>query len=391
MDNDGCFYRVLLLSLALVLSGWLAPVAGISGALTATADSCVSCHEDVWSYIQSKKYVHPPDGAKDCKYCHAATRGNSESKCESYQKKVAWLARSVNPAREHWLEIDGAKQGATLLVESKALGGSSSCREFPLPALDELEDLPSNDLRPLKITNIRVLEVAKSVFISTTIGWETDRQADSQVFYGYDKLDQRSALDTQYTLNHAVVLNGVKLGKSYKYKVVSVDVAGNRTESNVQAMAVDLLPGKKDDVKTVERNMGEPEVSVRYYRKGNKCIVVVGAERIISVSLGILPKKYEKGDPGSEIKVIRHLQLNSPEVTNTGVCYACHVEYKKILTHPINVFPKRGMNIPPEYATLPDGRISCMSCHVAHASNVEFRLVKADRRDLCRGCHKDIS
>jgi len=391
MGNNGCFGRAFWLTLALLLSGWLLPVAGISGVPAATADNCVACHEDVWRDIQNKKYVHQPDGAKDCKYCHAATRGNSESKREPYLNKVAWVARSVNQAREHWLEIDGAKRGATLLVESRISGGGDSFREFPLPALDELEDLPSNALKPLKITNIRILEVAKGVFVSTTIGWETDRQSDSQIFYGFDKLDQRSVLDAQYTMNHAVILNGVKLGKSYKYKVVSVDVAGNRSESSVQAMAVDLLSGGKDDAKAGERDLKEPEVSVRYYRKGNKCIVVVGSERMVSVALGILPKKYENSEPESEVKVIRHLQLNSPEVTNTGICYACHVEYKKILTHPINVFPKRGMSIPPEYATLPDGRISCMSCHVAHASNVEFRLVKADKRELCRGCHKDIS
>ncbi|NTV13095.1 MAG: hypothetical protein HGA96_04065 [Desulfobulbaceae bacterium] len=389
MDITGCFNKACGLTLILLLANFVSPGPGIAGTPVATADTCVTCHEDTWRYIQSQRYIHQPDGAKDCKYCHAASRGNTEAKRETYLNKVTWVARSVNPSREHWLEIDGVIKGATMLVESRSSGGLSA-REFPLPAFSELEDLPVSDLKPLGITNIRLLEVTKGVFVSATIGWETNRQADSQVFYGLDKPDQRSTLDTQYTTNHAVTLTGIKLGKSYKYKVISVDVAGNRSESNVQSMTAEVLQGSYND-KTSERTALEPDVAVKYYRKGNKCIVVVGADRLINVALGILPKKYENSDTESDAKIIRHLLLNSPEITNTGICYNCHIEYKKILTHPINVYPKRKMTIPKEYPTLPDGRITCMSCHVAHASNVEFRLVKADKRELCQGCHKDIS
>ena len=389
MDNTVNFGKVCWVMLLLLGMNYLAPGLGIAGEFAVAADNCISCHEDVWRKVQNMRYVHKPVREKDCKYCHAAVRGNADSNRESYINKVKWVARSINQSREHWLEIDGIKKGATLLVESRSSGGFS-VRDFPLPALDELEELPVTDLKPLVIRNIKMLEVAKGVFVSVTIGWETDRQADSQVFYGIDKPDQRSILDTQYTTSHAVTLTGVKLGKSYKYKVVSVDVAGNRSESNVLDMVAEFGQGKKDDSVGV-RDLREPEVSVRYYRKGNKCIVVVGSEHMVNVALGILPKKYENSGSDNDVKVIHHLQLNSPEVTNISICYTCHVEYKKILTHPINVYPKRGMIIPPEYATLPDGRISCMSCHVTHASNVEFRLIKEDRRDLCRGCHKDIS
>lgn len=389
MDNTGCFGKACSVILILLATSCLSPGLGMGGVSSPTADTCIACHEDVWRDIQNKKYIHKPVREKDCKYCHAATPGNVDSKREAYLNKVTWVARSISQSREHWLEIDGVKRGGTLLVESRSPGGFSA-REFPLPALDELEELPVTDLKAIGNRNIRLLEVTTGVFVSVTIGWETDRPTNSQVFYGMERLDQRSNLDTQYTTRHAVTLTGVKLGRSYKYKVVSVDVAGNRSESGVQTMVAEVVPVKRDEV-VGGVALKEPVVSVRYYRKGNKCIVVVGSEDMVSVVLGLLPKKYDDDEPENATKVIRHLPLNSPEVTNIGVCYGCHVEYKKILTHPINVYPKRGMIIPPEYATLPDGRISCMSCHVTHASNVEFRLVKADRRDLCRGCHKDIS
>jgi len=389
MNNTIYLGKVCLALLFLIVWTSLSPRLSWSGESAVTSDNCLSCHEDVWRKAQGKRYIHKPVLEKDCKYCHAASRGNNDSKREAYLGRVTWVARSSNQAREHWLEIDGAKKSATLLVESRSAGGFSA-KDFPLPALEDLEDLPVSDHKPLTLTNIRILEVTQGVFASVTIAWETDRQADSQVFYGLDKPDQRSTLDTQYSRNHAVTLTGVKLGKSYKYKVVSVDVAGNRSESNVQTMVVEVIQGKKDD-STGVRDHKDPEVSVKYYRKGSKCIVVVNSETLINVALGLLPKKYADDGSETEAKVVRHLQLNNPETTNTGICYSCHIEYKKILTHPINVYPKRGMSIPPEYPTLPDGKLSCMSCHVKHASDVEFRLIKADRRDLCRGCHKDIS
>lgn len=377
------------LVLICLVAGCFFPRSVFSGSSPVSAENCIStCHDDVWRDIQNKRYIHQPVRQKDCKYCHAALNGDSEEKRQVYSNIIKWLARSVSPSQEHWLEIDDAKRGATLLVESRWPGGMSA-REFPLPAFDELESFPVGDPQSLKILNPRVLEVSKGIFVSVVIGWETDRPADSQVFYGLDKPDQRSMLDGQYTMRHSVALTGVKPGKTYKYQVVSIDVAGNRSESNVQSMVTDVAQGEKHG-KAVERISKEPEITVRYYRKDTKCIVVVGADRDVSVAIGILPKKYEKDNSESGVKVVRHLQLNSPEGTNTGVCYNCHVEYKKILTHPINVYPKPGMVIPPEYSTLPDGRISCMSCHAVHASNVEYRVIKANKRDLCRGCHRDM-
>ena len=389
MDNTRCFGKVCLAILLLLVVSILSPTPGISGDSSVTPDNCRACHDDVWRDILGRKYIHRPVMEGDCKYCHIAVKENAASRREAYINKVVWVARDANKSSEHWLEIDGSKRGATLLVESRSDGGFSA-KEFPLPPLDELAELPASDLKPLSVSNVRLLEVSKGVFVSATIAWETTHQANSQIFYGVDKLDQRSPQDSQYTTNHVVTLTDVKLGKTYKYKVVSLDVAGNRSESEVRTMVVEVLASKKETPAS-SHDLKEPEVSVRYFRKGEKCIVALSSEQMVSVALGILPKKYEHDQPAEGAKVIRHLPLNSPEVTNTGICYSCHIEYKKVLTHPINVFPKRGMVIPPEYATLPDGRISCMSCHVTHASNVEFRLVKANKRELCRGCHKDIS
>lgn len=366
----------------------LFPQGDVSANSAKSEEDCIACHSDVWQALKSKMYTHRPDSGGDCKYCHVPDREGRGKESDTYQDKIQWVARGVSPGREHWLEFEGAKREATLLVEARS-GSSFKVKELPLPALDELEELSTSTLLPPTISNVRLLEVTKGVFVSATIAWETDIPADSQVFYGVDKLDQSSMLDRQPVTNHVVLLTGVYPGKTYKYKVVSVDLAGNRVESAIKSVNIEVSgPVKKEPL--AQFSGSDPEVKVRLYRRGKNCFVVVSAEHAVSVKLGIMPKKYVGVSSGEQPRVIRHLPLNPQEVTSIGICYTCHVDYKKILSHPINVYPKRGMIIPPEYTTLSDGRISCMSCHANHASNIEFRLIKDRKEELCRGCHQNI-
>lgn len=374
----------LLLAVALIC---LFLRADVFAEQTKSAEDCLDCHAELWRVLKSKRYVHRPDGDGECQVCHVPAQARKEKGSVASSDQVKWVAGGSTPGREHWLEFAGADQGGTLLLEVRS-GGRVKTREFPLPAFAALEELPVIPVPPA-ISDVRLVEVKKGVFVSATIAWETDRPADSQVLYGVDKLDQTSMLDRQPVRNHLVILTGVQPGKIYKYKVVSVDLAGNRGESPVKS-AVFEAGGLGSQEQSVQASGKDPEVQVRCYRLGDKSFAVVGADQEISVRLGIMPIKNAAVSSGKERVVIRHLLLNTPTVTSTGVCYACHDEYKRILSHPINVYPKRGMIIPPEYPTLSDGRMTCMSCHAKHASNIEFRLIKDRKEELCRGCHRNI-
>jgi predicted CXXCH cytochrome family protein len=353
-----------------------------------SSDDCIDCHADVWRDLKSKIFAHRPDSEGDCKYCHVAGREGKGKGSEANPDNIKWVARGVSSGKEHWLEFDDAKRGAIMLVEARS-GGRLKVKEFPLPAFDELEELSIGNQVPPTISNVRLLGVTRGVFVSASIAWETDSLADSQVFYGFDRLDQSWMLDRQPVTNHVVLLTGVQPGKTYKFKVVSVDLVGNRVESASKSVVVEGVGSERQE-QVGQPSGTDPEFKVRYYRRGNKSLVVVSADQAVSVRLGIKPKKYVDDSSAEQTTVIRHLPLNTPAVTSIGICYSCHVEYEKILSHPINVYPKRGMIIPPEYATLPDGRITCMSCHADHASNIEYRLIKDRKEDLCRGCHQDI-
>jgi len=355
-------------------------------------DACLACHEDVWVDAGAKRYVHRPFAKKDCKYCHAANPDPLNSNpLAPYIDKVKWIGKDVNPAKEHWFYFNVGKRGATLLVDAESADNVRHIEEIELPPFDEVENTPEDNGNPPIVSRVRVVEVRRDIFMSATIGWETDKPSNSRVLYGAEKLDLSSMLDDQYTKTHSITLNGVKPNTNYKFSVVSEDAFGNRVESREYNLLTVTGGAANRRNNSSFTNAGEITLVNYIYRSADKYVVKISANMDVTMALGILPKKYMDNDVnGAGKEIVRHMITNSESGTNIGICYSCHVEYKKILTHPVNVYPKTNMKIPPEYALLSDGRISCMSCHATHASNIKHRLIKASKRDLCLGCHKEM-
>ncbi|MBN2808322.1 MAG: cytochrome c3 family protein [Deltaproteobacteria bacterium] len=73
--------------------------------------------------------------------------------------------------------------------------------------------------------------------------------------------------------------------------------------------------------------------------------------------------------------------------TTIGNCLSCHREVRREMSHPVDVYPAPGMRVPKEYPLLANGKMSCISCHVRHAGDNLYRLVRAQGRQFCQGCH----
>ncbi|MCB2183790.1 MAG: cytochrome c3 family protein [Desulfobulbaceae bacterium] len=82
-----------------------------------------------------------------------------------------------------------------------------------------------------------------------------------------------------------------------------------------------------------------------------------------------------------------HTNLEGKEFTSLTICSTCHPESVGTASHPVNFIPAKKTSIPGEYPTLPDGRITCITCHKPHASNHEYRLIKPRDHGFCVGCH----
>ena len=78
---------------------------------------------------------------------------------------------------------------------------------------------------PPDITNVTV----ETNYVDAVIYWDTDELADSQVEFGESTLLGRTALDTTPTQFHAVTLPQLEPARTYYFRVVSKDRAGNIT------------------------------------------------------------------------------------------------------------------------------------------------------------------
>lgn len=113
---------------------------------------------------------------------------------------------------------------------------------------------------------------------------------------------------------------------------------------------------------------GEQEQAGRFYSTSHQSMQGAAQKISAGTSHGEL-----------QIKVDRAIEL----------CLGCHADYQGRSSHPVNILPRRPMMIPADYPTSPEGRITCLTCHAAHGSNLNAMLRKSAEGELCLGCHSD--
>ena len=90
--------------------------------------------------------------------------------------------------------------------------------------------------------------------------------------------------------------------------------------------------------------------------------------------------------PGEDEEDEHRLLLDEVETTIDN-CFTCHRGIRKEMSHPIEILPPPGMQVPEEYPLLSNGEMSCMTCHVRHGGDHPFRLIRAQGKKFCNGCH----
>ena len=355
-----------------------------------TPDKCCSCHAEVCQEPAKKRYVHTPVLENHCTVCHVKGGQPAPIKVAQSEKKkdkIDWFARDCEENDEHWFELPTQFASAKVALMAKAGGRKVLRKEVELPSLDSAERFPFLTGDPV-ISDLRIIEVKRGVFLSATIAWTTDRITDAQVVYGEKDLISSTALDDRWATEHKITITGLAAGKSYSFIAVSTDIYGNKAHSQEMALST------HDFFKKVERPKGKipPQVNLRtrFFQQEDRLFAKFETDHPVAMRLGLNGGRIEKqiqNEINPEVPM-DHLEMTDPYLLTIQVCFGCHPQSQGVHSHPVDIHPKAGMRIPPEYSTMADGRISCMSCHQAHASNNEYRLTRAKRKDLCLGCHR---
>jgi predicted CXXCH cytochrome family protein len=69
------------------------------------------------------------------------------------------------------------------------------------------------------------------------------------------------------------------------------------------------------------------------------------------------------------------------------VCHKCHPKEKLGVSHPVGIYPSGKIRVPDVLPTGTEGRLLCITCHIAHGSNEEYIGRKTVSAQLCIACH----
>lgn len=346
-------------------------------------------------------YQHQPFARHECRSCHAvpvevvtqSISGSSGSARGLDRRRVVWLEDSPMAATEHRFLLPAEQLGEVLIVETRDEDGGVSQTELAVPMLVDITTVTDDGRSPV-ISDVEVLEVRRGVFLSVTIRWSTDTLTSAQVVYGLEDMSQSTRSGGRYGLRHQVVLNQLKPGKTYNFRVVSRDLQGREEKSQVLTFSTARAVARTQSAVDSFDRSGPKVAAESFRRHGSDYLLTLQFGKPSTVFVG------RKGPVREQVAKVEipaaesvgrdvHTDLSSGAVLTITSCRSCH--QKQIsATHPVGVLPKPGMVIPPEYPTLPDGRISCVSCHAVHGSNNEYLARKPGKRDLCVGCHQDM-
>lgn len=390
MERRECPYRLVGM-----VTGFLAFIVFLGGSASFGSGDpydCYGCHKELYDEELGKTFVHNPFLGKQCSTCHLsggspnADNSTAMDQQDTIPEGVTWFAEDLTLTTTHWFLFSSKTVGDTIFVRATDEHQQKAQKKLALPQVTNLTQT-KDDHTPPEISNVKIVEVKRGVFTSARIAWETNEVSDSMVIYGLKGLDMSSPLNCTLTKQHEVTLTGLLAPKTYQFAVVSQNIFGQKTLFKTLSLSTaNAVPSPAGSSNNAPPSIGfTSELS----GVGDSYLLKLTINKAASVSLGNLPVGSKKT---TDVPIpTDHVPLKSKFDTNITICYTCHTKVKEALSHPVNVLPKEGMTIPADYSTLPDGRLTCNSCHAYHGSEIEFRLIKSSKKELCVGCHADMN
>lgn len=358
-----------------------------------TDAQCLECHQAKVDQELTKQFVHQPFREKKCILCHLGDElATPDKTAYRTDQKIAWLAESPLTSREHWFPLPKNQLNGDLRLDIMVPGRGVYRGVIESWNLTELPEM-AQDRTPPELTDVKIASIDKGPLLSATITWLTDELADTRIAYGNNKLDTTSYLP-EMTRSHQITIAPLKNASTYQFQAGSADYLGNLAQAAIATFSTSAV-GKPAEPELTARSKEEPSWDHAIYQDSPAGMIIlkITTTAPTKVSVGI-PKELppESGADlrsGTRRKPCRH-QLKTALETTITICQPCHEDYFKGGTrHPLQVGPKAGMVFPPELFLLANGGINCMTCHSAHSSNYQNRLVKSGKEELCRGCHND--
>ena len=360
---------------------------------------CITCHNEMYTEALNNASIHKPFLENRCSYCHVedgAGNGNERAINHKMQagsganQKINWLTGNATPETTHWFSIPADNIRDALYI--KGTDNNNYKQQIQIDISDR-HRLPriSDTGTPPAILEVATTDIRKGIFISATITWKTDVIADSTVTFD-DGAKSYKSHDGNLTSNHTITLLGLKPNHTYSYSVTSRDMFGNLATASAYTFST-------ADARVVGMQSNRPaaqhaqlQLSGEVYNAGDRYLVKVVANSSALLAIGTnneFERKVETNLLQKWTSSKPHGRLTVKIDRTVSLCLNCHKDHKGPGSHPVDVLPSKNIIIPADYQTSPEGKITCLTCHQAHGSRLQYMLRKSHKRELCVGCHRD--
>ncbi|MBU1710274.1 MAG: FecR domain-containing protein [Proteobacteria bacterium] len=349
---------------------------------------CDKCHKADYAKIMEKKYVHLPVLKKDCPVCHVSLKNRQAMKIEMLHfykfvaQKESYDGKNDKPLTEREKKTVMAtlerEEDERIYVHAQTDDARDYYQKIFLPPMKTLPELDA-DKGPLKIHDVRVSEIKHDLFTTATITWKTNRLSRAIINSGIDQLDNSPIIDRSWGYEHEITLSELRQDTRYQFSIIANDLQGKKAESGIHRFST-----KEDILETREQKIkGSMDLANEFFCYEDNYIVRFTANQPMFLQLARLPDAFAAKE---WLLPEDHPIMTSRRMMNIDICYNCH-EYRR--GHVVNVPPRRGMKFPAEYPVLPDGRMTCQSCHIGHSADINQRVRNEDLSLLCIGCHTE--
>ncbi|MFA5701071.1 MAG: cytochrome c3 family protein [Desulfuromonas sp.] len=415
---------VIVLIFIMSVFFWInASAAGSAHAAAAAAAGCLACHTEEIASAETRWTVHAPFRDGDCGSCHVqeqdsiqegATAGATVAEMPALAPTqvravdVHWIQECYEPSRHLILPVDGAEIQGTLMVEIWDQCRNEHQYAMTVPPLDQLKTVPPPG--------------ATSFILHEVVLQRDSRDSDTLVVRcsGSVPLRGRVYLHNKdmpvrvvesgpvYQTEINMSISGLKRDVSYSIYLEAVDASGTQQRSAVR----EFIPAQLSTRPVSALSAGiapsggcNLETEMALYSgtcAGAPCyLLAIDANQPITLSVGTIGSAVDKptslsgagglqvGEPASSARPDYHPDLADARFTNYSACRVCHPTFFGPLSHPVDIVPSVEMNVSAELHLLPDGRISCMTCHEVHAGDNRYRLRFKPRQKLCNSCHEN--
>jgi predicted CXXCH cytochrome family protein len=356
----------------------------------AETGNCLKCHKEYFDDEVKKTFIHKPFLEKECELCHSPDWVDNAAESDGktrLPKKTRTLASDISLAKTHLFSIPKDYNLSVLFIVANKDSSEPYRVKLKVDPFESLNTLAS-DYTPPEIFDVEVLEVNIGAMASAKIEWHTDELSNSRVSFGIEQPDGQVLDSDEFLTDHMVELYSLKPGVTYYFKIKSEDIYGNSKESQVYTFSTDKNFGLKKDP---DLNSSSKTLKLKsdVSRSEDNYLIKISANQHVSIEIST----YDLPNNSKMLKDSSNLPQNHPPMksiyeTNVLICETCHQALSEKFSHPVHFRARLGSYIPSDYPRLPNGQMSCLTCHDFHASSNAYHLRKSGERKLCIGCHK---